>query len=123
MKQFAIGLLCGMMGVGSVAAVQQEDPCAGWKMDALAYQGAILGLCEGNYDRYQNVLDNIGFQMALLTGQGDKKYVWEHDKLPKSQQVAFDRLRDQIMENVRKTLKLIEEMEKKERSANVNDAA
>ena len=112
MKQFAVGLLCGVIGVGVIAAAPQErDPCEGWKLDALGYQTAILGLCEGNYDLYQNVLNNMGFQMSMLLDQGGKTYVWEHDKLPKSQQIAFDRLRDQLMKNIKKTMDIIKELE------------
>ena len=116
MKQFAIGLVCGVLGVASIAAAPQEsDPCEGWKLDVLGYQAAILGLCENNYDLYQNVLNNMGFQMSILLEQGDKKYVWEHEKLPKSQQIAFDRLRDQIMKNIKETMNIIKELEQKDR--------
>lgn len=113
MKQFVVGLFCGLFIVVMIAATpnNQEKPCGGWKMDAIAYQTAILGLCESDYDLYQNVMNNMGFQMSLLLGTPEKKYVWEHEKLPKSEQVAFDRLRDKIMENIKKTMKVIEELE------------
>ena len=117
MKQFTLGSLVGLfVGLSIGATTLQEektDPCVGWKIDCLALEAAVLMSMNNDYDKYQNVRDNIGIVMSRLI-KSDQKYIWEEDGIPKSERISRDRFRDLIVEeSIKFALEMARENEKR----------
>ena len=117
MKQFALGSLVGFAVGISIAGtpVQEKNPCEGWKIDCLALEAAVLMAANSDYDKYQNIRDNIGIVMSNILGGGI--YKWETDKLPKSEQMQNDKIREAIvLESIEHARKILEERRKAEQT-------
>jgi len=115
MKQFALGSLVGFAVGVSIAATpaQEKNPCEGWKIDCLALEAAVLMAANSDYDKYQNIRDNIGIVMSNILGGG--LYQWETDKLPKSEQMINDKIREAIVrESIEHAKKILEERTREE---------
>jgi hypothetical protein len=85
----------------------------GWKIDCLALEAAVLMSMNNDYDKYQNVRDNLGIVMSRLV-KSDQKYIWEEDGISKSERISRDRFRDRIVEeSIKFALEMIRENEKR----------
>lgn len=80
MKQFAIGMLCGVVGFGSVAAAPSSEPCAGWILDSALYEAALLTACNGDRNHVANLKALYGRCWGIHTDQKNTTYRFEIDK-------------------------------------------
>lgn len=120
MKQFVLGVGVGFLGAVLLAASplqqQKTDPCEGWKIDCLALEAALLMAVDADYDKYQNARDNLGAVMSSMVGGG--AYRWETDRLPKSEQMINDKIREGIVrQSVDYAKKMLEERQRSESTA------
>lgn len=116
MKQFVFGSLVGFaIGVSIAATPVEDNPCEAWKIDCLALEAALLMAVDGDYDKYQNTRDNLGTVMSSLLKTSN--YSWETDKLPKSERMLNDKIREAIVrESVEYAKKMLEERQRKEQT-------
>lgn len=107
MKQFAIGMLSGVVGFGSIAAAPSSDPCAGWMLDAALYEACLLTACEGDRNHAANLKALYGRAWGIHTGQEGTTYRYEIDK-DKNLKRRIDDLNDTLLEIAFKEMKKAE---------------
>ena len=93
---FGVGLICSVLFAVSPFGQNEDTPCDGWRVDCLAMEAALLMSVNGDYDKYQNIRDNIGVVMSRMLGGG--KFIWENEKLLKSKRIENDKIREAIIE-------------------------
>lgn len=54
MNKFSVGMICGVIGLGSIAATP-TDPCMNWKVDAVLYEACLLTACDGDRQKVANI--------------------------------------------------------------------
>ena len=114
MKQFAIGMLTGVVGFGSIAAAPSSNPCSGWIMDAALYEGALLTACNGDRNHVANLKALYGRCLGIHTG-AKGTYQYEIDK-NQNLKAAMDDLNDELLKIA------VEEVKKAEAEAKAREA-
>ena len=114
MKQFAIGMLTGVIGFGSIAAAPASNPCAGWIMDVALYEGALLTACNGDRNHVANLKALYGRCFGIHSGQETTTYRFEIDK-DQNLKRRVDDLNEELLKIA------VEEMRKVERAAEARE--
>lgn len=106
MKNFIGGMCVGVLGCGILGASQKDtDPCSGWRFDVAVLEAGILTLCDGNTEKYDNVLSNMAWSAgrAIKRTEGEDvntviptTYKWEMESLNPFQRAGHARVRDII---------------------------
>ena len=115
MKQFAIGMLTGVIGFGSIAAAPASNPCAGWIMDVALYEACLLTACDGDRNHVANLKALYGRCFGIHSGQENTTYTFEIDK-DRNLKRRVDDLNDTLLEIA------VQEMKKAEAAAKAREA-